>query len=89
MAYSISDFRRDIRQPYAWPGGYPLFFVMADGEALSFAAAKAQRRNVLEALACPYGDNGGWRVAGVQVNWEGAGLVCAHTGAPIESAYAD
>ena len=87
MAYSISDFRRDIRQPYAWPGGYPLFFVTSDGEALSFAAAKAQRRNVLEAIAGGYND--GWRVAGVQVNWEDADLVCAHTGAPIESAYAD
>ena len=25
--------------PWAWPGGYPLFFVTGDGEALSVAAA--------------------------------------------------
>ncbi len=36
--------------PYAWPGGYPLYFVMADGEALSFAAAKENRDLILEAL---------------------------------------
>lgn len=28
---SISDFRKAMRNgPYAWPGGYPLFFVMGD-----------------------------------------------------------
>jgi hypothetical protein len=26
--------------PYAFPGGYPKYFVMADGEALSHSAAK-------------------------------------------------
>ena len=86
MAYSISDFRRDIRRPYAWPGGYPLFFVTSDGEALSFAAARAQRRNILEAISGGYND--GWRIVGAQINWEDADLTCAHTGAPIESAYA-
>jgi len=31
---SISDFRAAIRNgAYAWPGGYPMFFVMADGGA--------------------------------------------------------
>jgi hypothetical protein len=86
MAYTISDFRRDIRQPYAWPGGYPMFFLTSDGEALSFAAAKSQRRNVLEAIAGGYSD--GWRVVGVNVNWENADLTCAHTGEAIGSAYA-
>ena len=86
MTYTISDFRRDIRQPYAWPGGYPMFFLTSDGEALSFAAAKSQRRNVLEAIAGGYRD--GWRVVGVDVNWEDADLMCAHTGEAIESAYA-
>lgn len=33
MAYTISDFRRDIRQPFAWPGGYPRYFVTNDGAA--------------------------------------------------------
>ncbi len=86
MAYTISDFRRDIRRPYAWPGGYPMFFLTSDGEALSFAAAKSQRRNVLAAIAGGYSD--GWRVVGVGVNWEAADLTCAHTGEAIESAYA-
>jgi hypothetical protein len=45
---TVSDFRRAMRSgPYAFPGGYPLFFVMADGEALSFKAARDNRRELL------------------------------------------
>lgn len=89
---SISDFRKAIRQgPYAWPGGYPLYFVMADGEALSFAAAKAEKRLIIEAIsdkAKGYPNNG-WMPAGVDVNWEDGELYCAHTNERIESAYAE
>ena len=84
---SISDFRRAVRNgPYAWPGGYPLYFVCSDGEALSFAAAKQERRLILEALRD--NDRSGWRVVGVDVNYEDAELRCAHTGELIEAAYA-
>jgi inosine/xanthosine triphosphate pyrophosphatase family protein len=84
---SISDFRRAVRNgPYAWPGGYPLYFITSDGAALSFKAAKAERRNILEALR----DNdtrSGWHVCAVDVNWEDTELTCDHTGDRIESAY--
>jgi hypothetical protein len=86
---TISDFRKAYRNgPYAWPGGYPLYFVTADGAALSFAAAKSERRNILEAIR----DNearSGWRVAALDINWEDTGLTCDHTGQSIESAYGD
>lgn len=85
---TISDFRAAMRQgPYAWPGGYPCFFAMSDGEALSFAAAKAERRQLLEALAAR--DNSGWRPVALEINWEDPDLICAHTNAPIECAYCD
>lgn len=73
--------------PYAWPGGYPMFFVMADGEALSFDAAKKERRCLLEALRD--NDRSGWRPVAFEVNWEDEELLCAHTGKRIESAYGD
>lgn len=86
---SISDFRRAIRNgAYAWPGGYPLFFITADCASLSFEAAKQERRAILEALR----DNkthSGWRVAACEVNWEDPDLYCEHTGKRIESAYAE
>jgi hypothetical protein len=88
MTYSISDFRRDIRAPYAWPGGYPRFFITADGAALSFAAAKEMRRDILEAIAGPY-QHDSWRVVACDINWEDSSLTCDHTGARIESAYGE
>lgn len=85
---SIADFRTAMRLgPYAWPGGYPLYFIMSDGGALSFKTAKAQRRNLLEALRD--GDRGGWRPLAVDVNWEDADLTDDHTGELIESAYGE
>lgn len=86
---SISDLRKAFRHgPYAWPGGYPVYFVMADGEALSFAAAKAERRQMLDAMTgAGWGDM--WTPVALEVNWEDGQLVCAHSGERIESAYAE
>jgi hypothetical protein len=86
---TISDFRRIVRNgPYAWPGGYPLYWVMADGEPVAFRVANTEcRRQMLEALAGA-GEHD-WRPIGVEINWEDANLFCAHTGERIESAYAE
>jgi hypothetical protein len=85
--YTISDFRRDIRQPYTWPGCYPRYFVTSDGAALSFKAAREQRRNILESIRDDMDD--GWHVIGCDVNWEDQDLICDHTGERIESAYGE
>jgi hypothetical protein len=85
---SIADYRRAIRNgPYAWPGGYPCYFIMSDGGAMSFKAAKTERREILTALRDR--DNSGWRPVAFEINYEDADLICDHTGAPIESAYGD
>ena len=73
--------------PYAWPGGYPMFFIMDDGEPLSFAAACDNVKLILRAIREHSRD--GWRVAGVDINWEDEALYCAHTGERIESAYGE
>lgn len=86
---TISDFRAAMRSgPYAWPGGYPLYFVMADGGACSFATAKAERREFLNALAHSHHSDQ-WRPVAVEVNWEAGDLRCDHSGERIESAYAE
>jgi hypothetical protein len=85
---TVSDFRKAIRNgPYAWPGGYPLFFITNDGAAISFEAAKAEKRQIIESIGKRYND--GWRVIACEVNWEDPSLLCEHTGKPIECAYAD
>lgn len=93
MTYTISDFRRDVRQPYAWPGGYPRYFVLADGGAIAFSTLRGPdgrfvRREMLEALARNERSDQ-WRPVGCEVNWEDNNLRCDHTGAVIESAYGD
>lgn len=82
---TVSDFRQALRYgPWAWPGGYPIYFVTSDGEALSFEAAKAERRNIAWSIGT--NQNDGWRVIASDINWEGE-ITCAHTGKPIEAAY--
>lgn len=72
--------------PYAWPGGYPLYFVMADGEALSFAAALGNRAELYKTFDHEP-DHDEWRPLAVEINWECSDLYCAHTGELIETAY--
>jgi hypothetical protein len=86
---TVHDFRRAIRSgPYAWPGGYPLYFECDDGGALSFRTAKENRRRILESIV--NGEPGdGWRVVAMEVNWEDSELLCDHSGERIESAYGD
>lgn len=88
---NISDFRKAVRHgPYAWPGGYPVYFVMGDGEAVAFNIAKTEcRRQMLEALRDhPNGyPEKEWLPVAIEVNWEDQELYCAHTGNLIECAY--
>jgi len=88
---SISDFRRAVRNgPYAWPGGYPCYWVMADGEAVAFHVAKSERRNMLEALKDrAIRPQDGWLPVALEINWEDGELYCAHTNERIPSAYAE
>lgn len=73
--------------PYAWPGGYPLFFITSDGEALSFKTVKKEYEQIVEAIKNK--DDSGWRVVGFDINWEDDSLFDAHTGEKIECAYCD
>lgn len=70
---------------YAWPGGYPLYFITSDGEALSFDAVRAEYAQVSRAIRDK--SNDGWRVVACEINYEDAELICAHSGNRIESAY--
>lgn len=80
--------KKFIRQPYAWPGGYPQTLVMADGVYLCHDCTRDNYRLIAESTV-KRGPNDGWRAAGVGVNWENSQLYCDHCGEKIESAYAD
>lgn len=72
---------------FAWPGGYPKYFVTCDGVALSFDAVRAEWRNIVWSHL--HGCNDGWLLAGVDINYEDANLYCDHTNERIESAYGE
>lgn len=85
---TLADVKATLRAGgFAWPGGYPLYFITRDGAALSFAAVQAQFRQV----ASDFMDDtsSGWRVEAVTTNEEDSELRCDHTGELIPSAYGD
>ena len=74
---------------YAWPGGYPLYYVCADGGILCPNCANKQSA-VRDADEHPdYPDYDQWRTIAVDINWEDASLTCDNCSQRIESAYAD
>ena len=88
MAMTTKQFKDAIRNgAYAWPGGYQMFFLCADGEALSFAAAKQEAKQIIREIRD--NSNCGWRVVAFDINWEDSDLRCAHTGERIPSSYGD
>jgi hypothetical protein len=72
---------------WAWPGGYPLFYLMCDGEALCPCCVNKEIWQVLEAT---FSDaRYGWTLVGVAVNWEDVSLYCSQCGSRITSAYGE
>ena len=85
---TTAELRATIRGgPYAWPGGYPLYFITSDGGALSFETVRDELRNVLEAIHNQADD--GWRVVACAINHEDSDLHDDHTGERIPPAYGD
>ncbi len=87
---TLKELKNTIRSgPYAWPGGYPIYFVTHTGDALAFETVKANLKAVMRAIQQGRGGDSDWRVTGCEINWEDGDLTDAHTGKRIESAYAE
>jgi hypothetical protein len=77
----------------AIPGCYPIYFIAANGQPLSFTAVKNNKTLCLDAWhrynASPARNSeiDQWRIIASQINWEDNNLLCAHTGEHIPSAY--
>lgn len=84
-----SDLKAFIRSGgFAWPGGYPTYLVMGDGEVIDCQAARENYPQILAALRSR-GTNLQWEPYQVRIHWEGAPLTCSHSGREIESAYGE
>lgn len=87
--FTIQDFEKHLEEgPYAWPGGYPKYFITEDGGVLSFDSAKENKDEIIDAMK-EGRDNKQWRVVAVEINWEDPDLYCDHSGEKIECAYCD
>jgi hypothetical protein len=78
----ITTLREAMNTPFAWPGGYPIYATLDDGEMICYECLNN----------CPELHEGGladgWRFEGADVYWEGETLRCCHCNQPnIESAY--
>jgi len=71
---------------FAWPGGYPTFALMADGEVIDAQSARENYKLILRATKNA-GTDEQWECLGIDVHWEGEPIFCAHSGRAIESAY--
>ena len=87
MKNTIALVREAVRQKYAWPGGYPMFLIMADSEAICMACARKEWENIARATRYPDYIDKQWQCIGAEVNWEDTTLYCAHCSELIESAY--
>jgi hypothetical protein len=72
---------------YAWPGGYPIFYLMDDGGTLCPRCVNKELPQVLDSTLGGFRD--GWNVEGADINWEDANMYCDHCGSRIASAYAE
>lgn len=80
----IREVKDAVKRKYAWPGGYPLFLVMHDGECLCMDCGRSEFKLIARAIKDH--ENNGWRAEGVMVNWEDY-LICCNCNEEIEAAY--
>lgn len=80
---------REPLPAFAWPGGYPLYYVFADGGCI---CPKCANDNIEDIDSANKGErccnsHGGWAIDAHDVNWEDSDLVCDHCHKSIPSAY--
>lgn len=90
-----AHFHKGKMQPWAWPGGYPLYAVTSDGAALCPTCITKNRAQIFRATHEWHNrEHGarvhcGWAIEGIDANWEDASLYCDNCSKRIESAYAE
>jgi hypothetical protein len=68
---------------YAWPGGYPIFYIVKDGGCLCADCSNGNMDKTLDP------DDQDWYIMACDINWEDPTLYCDNCAKFIESAYAE
>lgn len=71
---------------FAWPGGYPIYYLMGDCECLCPDCANDPTNPIHEDKS-EEDQHGEWRIVASDINWEDSQMFCVHCGKQIESAY--
>jgi hypothetical protein len=80
------DVSRDPLPAFAWPGGYPMFYLFRDG---GVCCAGCANENIAQIDAEGRNSHGGWALTAADVNYEDTDLHCDHCGESIPSAYGE
>jgi hypothetical protein len=81
----IIGIKQVAKDHFAWPGGYPLFLIMADGEYLCATCTEKNLGLIVSNTVSQ--EDGQWQALAQVINWEDESLSCAHCNEPIEVAY--
>jgi hypothetical protein len=73
---------------FAWPGGYPIYYLAADNETFCPKCVNREVRRCVDECLSDRPDTS-WVIVARDVNWEDAALFCVHCDSRIESAYAE
>ena len=85
---SVADLKACLRAGrFTDLGGYPLYFLTDDMNALSFESVRDNFRTIADSIATDLRD--GWKVIACEINYEDGDLYCAHSDKRIPSAYAE
>lgn len=86
IIHNTAELRASLRAgAYAWPGGYPLYFITEDSAALCFDCVHKEYRSISHSIRCKLKD--GWRVSLLDTNYEQQELYCDHCNLKINPAY--
>lgn len=94
---AFKKLRKQLKMPvcrkpldsYAWPSGYPIYYIFSDGGAICPDCVNTNVSEIVEANngKARHNSHGGWAVDGWDVNYDDADLTCDHCNKPIEAAY--
>lgn len=75
---------------YAWPGGYPIFYVTKDNSALCPDCANRKNGSLATEIEDPEDSyQKQWLLVAADINYENQNLYCDHCNKQIESAYGE
>jgi hypothetical protein len=72
---------------FAWPGGYQMYLITNDGQAMCFKCAIKNFRLVVSDWLSNC--DTGWKIVGCEINYEDQDCICCNCNKQIPAAYSE